>query len=109
MPKLSRRPKTPDEFIKGAEIAAKKTTTKPTEEGVPKKKTYAKRFPWEKQGVRPDIIKGYNIRLPEPYLMKLRYIAKETPDSMQTFIVKVLFPAIDKKIEELTKHLKESK
>jgi len=34
---------------------------------------------------------------------KLRFIAEKTPDSMQGFITKVLFPAIDKKIEELTR------
>ena len=58
-------------------------------------------FPWEAPSVREDVTKLYNLRLPEAYLLKLRYIAKHTPDSMQKFCLNVLLPAIDKKVEEL--------
>lgn len=58
-------------------------------------------YPWEDPRVREDVIKMFNLRLPEPYLLKLKYIAEHTPDSMQTFCQKVLLPAIDKKIEEI--------
>lgn len=60
-------------------------------------------YPWEAAGVRDDVLKLYNLRLPEPYLLKLKYIAEHTPDSMQKFCWQVLQDAIDKKIEELTK------
>ncbi|WAK04597.1 hypothetical protein [Methylobacter sp. YRD-M1] len=60
-------------------------------------------YPWEEAGVRDDVIKVYNLRLPEPYLLKLKYIAEHTPDSMQTFCLNVVEEAIDKKIKELTK------
>ena len=60
-------------------------------------------FPWEEQGVREDVTKVYNLRLPEPYLLKLKYIAEHTPDSMQKFCLDVLQDAIDSKIEALTK------
>ena len=60
-------------------------------------------YPWEEPGVREDVIKVYNLRLPEPYLLKLKYIAENTPDSMHKFCLKVLQNAIDKKIEELLK------
>lgn len=99
MSKLSRKPKSVDEFIEGANGAA----PDPDEGSVPKKREYTKRYPWEHPKVREEIIKGYNLRIPEPYLLKLRFIAEKTPDSMQGFITKVLFQAIDKKIEELTK------
>jgi hypothetical protein len=59
--------------------------------------------PWEEAGVREDVTKVYNLRLPEPYFLKLKYIADNTPASMQTFCLDVLQAAIDKKIEELTK------
>jgi len=107
MSKLSRKPKTVDEFIEAANEAAKDTTSESSERGAPKKRE--KRYPWENPKVREEIIKGYNVRIPEPYLLKLRFISEKTPDSMQGFIAKVLFPAIDKKIEELTKQAKESK
>jgi hypothetical protein len=60
-------------------------------------------YPWEEPGIREDIIKVYNLRLPEQYLLKLKYIAENTPDSMQKFCLNVLQDAIDEKIEDLTK------
>jgi hypothetical protein len=56
--------------------------------------------PWT-QG-RPDVIKPYMLRLPEPYHMKLQYIAAHTPYSMQRFLQEVVYAAIDQKIAELT-------
>lgn len=58
-------------------------------------------YPWEAPGVRADVVKVYNLRLPEPYLLKLKYIAERTPDSMQQFCLSALLPAIDAKIAEL--------
>jgi hypothetical protein len=60
-------------------------------------------LPWEDPRVREDVLKVYNLRLPEPYLLKLKYIAEHTPDSMQKFCLDALLPAIDAKIEALTK------
>ena len=59
-------------------------------------------YPWEAPGVREDVAKVFNLRLPEPDLLKLKYIAEHTPDSMQQFCQRVLRPAIEAKIEELT-------
>jgi hypothetical protein len=58
-------------------------------------------LPWEYLGVREDVTKVYNLRLSEPYLLKLKYIAEHTPDSMQKFCLNVLQNAIDEKIKEL--------
>ena len=58
-------------------------------------------YPWEEPGVREDVIKVYNLRLPEPYLLKLKYISENTPDSMHKFCLNVLQDAIDAKIEDL--------
>jgi hypothetical protein len=60
-------------------------------------------YPWDAPGVRTDVAKVYNLRLPEPYLLKLKYIAEHTPDSMQQFCLSVLLPAIDARIAELTR------
>ena len=57
--------------------------------------------PWEDPQVREDVLKVYNLRLPEPYLLKLKHIAAHTPDSMHQFCITVLLPAIDKKVKEL--------
>jgi len=82
-----------DAFISGAEDRTAKSA--------PVKK--AATYPWEEPGVREDVTKVYNLRLPEPYLLKLKYIAENTPDSMHKFCLNVLQEAIDAKIEELTK------
>ena len=60
-------------------------------------------YPWEELGVREDVTKVFNLRLTEPYFLKLKYIAESTPDSMQKFCLDILLPAIDAKIEELKK------
>ncbi|MEI7996351.1 MAG: hypothetical protein WCH01_15750 [Methylococcaceae bacterium] len=80
-------------FISGAED---KTTKKAIVEGITS-------YPWDEPGVRKDVVKVYNLRLPEAYLLKLKYIADNTPDSMHKFCLNVLQDAIDGKIEELTK------
>ena len=82
-----------DAFISGAEDRTAKSTI--VEKTSP--------YPWEEPGIREDIIKVYNLRLPEQYLLKLKYIAENTPDSMQKFCLNVLQDAINEKIEELTK------
>lgn len=82
-----------DNFLTGAE--EKVEVKKPQSQNVS--------YPWEEAGVRDDVIKVYNLRLPEPYMLKLKYIAEHTPDSMQTFCLNIVEEAIDKKIKELTK------
>ncbi len=59
-------------------------------------------YPWESPKVREDMIKVFNLRLSEPYFLKLRYISEHSPDSMHSFCLKVLLPAIDKEIKERT-------
>ena len=83
-----------DTFLSGGE------EKKRTEKATPKRKP---KYSWESSGVREDVTKVYNLRLSEPYLLKLRYIAEHTPDSMQKFCINVLEKEIDKKIKELTK------
>lgn len=82
-----------DEFISGAEERTAKKAI------IEKAVSYS----WEEPGIREDVTKVYNLRLPEPYLLKLKYIAEHTPDSMQKFCLDVVVKAIDAKIEELTK------
>lgn len=59
-------------------------------------------LPWEEVGVRADVTKVYNLRLSEPYFLKLKYIAKHTPNSMQKFCLKVMQEAIDVEIKRIT-------
>ncbi len=81
-----------DAFLSGAE---EKTAPKKTEQ---KRKSS---YPWEDVGVREDVMKVYNLRLSEPYLLKLKYIADNTPDSMQKFCINVIEKEIDNKIKDI--------
>jgi hypothetical protein len=93
--KLSRKPKpSVDDFIAGAVLP----TPKPFVAAPP-----PPAYPWEDPKVRDDVLKVYNLRLPEPYLLKLKHIAENTPGSMQKFCLDALLPAIDAKIAELAR------
>ena len=78
-----------DDFIGGASVPSAETAA-------------SEPYPWDAPGVRTDVAKVFNLRLPEPYLLKLKYIAEHTPKSMQSFCLDVLLPAIDTKIGKLT-------
>jgi len=82
-----------ESFISGAEERNKPKQTKKSKEN----------YPWEEAGVRDDVKKMFSLRLSEPYLLKLKYIAEHTPDSMQKFCLSVIEKEIDKKIKELKK------
>ena len=87
---LQHRPSSLDAFVTGAgaPVSAPVAASAPP--------------PWPWETARPDVQKTFNLRLPEPHLLMLRYIAEHTPDSMQTFCQKLLLPAIEAKIAELT-------
>lgn len=114
--KLTRKPRTAEEFIEEAEAPLTVSVPKPEPEQPPessqdampesgpepvKKKARRKRYPWNSPKVRDDLMKSFNLRLSEPYFLKLRYISERTQDSMRSFIIKVLKPAIDRKIESI--------
>jgi hypothetical protein len=82
----SRRPRTPEEFIAGAELSespaamtsspAADLASSPPSAG-PRSRSDAAappddgEFPWEAAWVRPEVVKLFNLRLPEPYKLKL--------------------------------------
>ena len=59
-------------------------------------------FPWEDEKVRDDVIKSINLRLPEPYLLKLQYLSEITNKSQQALIRETLLPYIDAQLEKIT-------
>ena len=98
-----------DDFIAGAAqrtaVVEQTATSQPARESKPQaaQGRGVSRHPWEEPKLRDDVLKVYNLRLPEPYLLKLKYIAEHTPGSMHQFCIDALLPAIDKKITELIK------
>ncbi len=58
-------------------------------------------LPWEEDNVREDVIKSINLRLSEPYIVKLQFLSEKTNKSQQRIIREVLCPALDQEIEKL--------
>ena len=58
-------------------------------------------FPWETEHVRDDVIKSINLRLPEPYILKLKYLSEQTNISQQKLIRDILCPVLDQQIEQI--------
>ena len=107
--RMRSRPPTPptvDDFIAGEQNPApepKGEKRKPAQRKVRKAATPRTAYPWRAAEVRSDVLKTYNLRLPEPYMLKLRFIADHTPESMQKFCLSTLIPAIDEEVERITK------
>ena len=62
--------------------------------------------PWEAPGVRPDVTKAFNLRLPEPLKLKLDFIRDQTRISIHEFIMDALTPMVDLEIQRLEKQKK---
>jgi hypothetical protein len=88
-------------FISGAGVQTESAAPIPIIPAILEPVIDSEPYPWEAPGIRADVAKVYNLRLPEPYLLKLKYIADHTPNSMQQFCLKSLLPAIDAQIEAL--------
>ncbi len=59
-------------------------------------------YPWEEPHVREDVKKSLPLRLSEPLYLKLKYIAENTPYSMNSFILERLTEEIEEEVARLT-------
>ena len=101
--KFTRKPKAPaapgvEDFIGGAAVPSDPMASDMAPHGTESFDA----LPWNRPRVRADMLKVYNLRLPEPYLLKLKFIAENTPGSMHRFCLDALLPAIDAEVERLT-------
>ncbi len=58
-------------------------------------------YPWEEPHIREDVKKNLPLRLSEPLYLKLKFIAEQTPYSMNSFILERLTEEIEEEIERL--------
>ena len=79
---------------KETDKAAKKTKLNAIEKVKPS-------MPWEVNPADSDAIKTYLLRLPNSYLLKLKYIREKTGKSMQHVCLDVILPAIDEEITRI--------
>jgi hypothetical protein len=59
-------------------------------------------YPWEDPKIREDVIKSVNLRLSEPYIVRLQWLSERTHKSQQELIREALLPWIDEEIAKLT-------
>ena len=69
-----------DAFLSGAD--EKTDPEKVTQKRKPK-------YSWESPSVREDVNKIFNLRLSEPYLLKLKYIAQDDYDKIKELITSI--------------------
>lgn len=62
-------------------------------------------YPWEAQGVTPEIIKNYMLRLKQPDKLKAEYIVSNSLDykSLQDFFMRAILKQIDKDLKKFGK------
>lgn len=102
----TRRPRLDsDSFIAAAEAPAEPAVVNPPSPTVrPAAKAgegRGERLPWEQPGVRADVTKPFNLRLPEPLKLKLDYIRGHTRISVHEFVMAALVPAVEAELERL--------
>ena len=103
-PRLSSRAPMPigvDDFIEAAEKPEQPSPTPQPEKIEPKDSPEP--LPWEADTVREDVIKSVNLRLSEPYILKLQFLSERTNKSQQRIIREALFPALDQEVEKVLK------
>lgn len=57
--------------------------------------------PWENKNVRTDVQKTFNLRLPEPYYIKLKFLSGNMKESHHKILMDIICPEIDRKIKEI--------
>jgi len=102
----TRRPQLdPDSFIAAAEAPAEPAAARPAErKPAPAPRGGESRrepLPWQQPGVRADVTKPFNLRLPEPLKLKLDYIRERTRISVHEFVMEALTPAVEAELERL--------
>ena len=60
-------------------------------------------YPWEKDGVRDDVMKVFNVRLSESYFLKLKYVSEHIGKSSNNICVSLIKDFLDKEVSRLRK------
>ena len=111
-PQLRRPPRispAAEDFIAGAEERIEsapppeKAPVAQRPKPAPQPKSKAKdKYPWEDPRVREDVTKVYNLRLPEPVHLQLKWLAERSPESMHEIAVKAVEAEVRRRIRKET-------
>ena len=89
------------EFIEAAESPKKSGSLSIEKNKIEEEEDLSFIFPWEEKNIRSDVHKVFNLRLPETYYMKLKYLSEKEKESHHKIIMNIICPEIDKKIKEI--------
>ena len=102
-----------DQFAKGSKdttvrpvSSAPKSSDAPRVAVAPKPEKPAKKaptLPWQAEGVRADVVKSFLLRLPEPLMLKLTWVAERSPKSKHALCLAAVEKALDREIAKLAK------
>src|SRR4051812_20989358 len=54
-----------------------------------------KTLPWEYQNIRKDVQKVFTVKLPEEYILKIKFISEQTNKSQQKIIREIICTNVD--------------
>lgn len=68
----------------------------------PKKAKSKAKLPWEDPGVSPRVLKAFQLRLPEPDFLKLKYVVERSQEkSIHSFLSKIIQKEVKKELNNL--------
>lgn len=79
--------KSAKDFILDAEVKGKTEEVKVRAESV--------QLPWNDQRVRQDVQKVFTVKLPEEYILKIKYISEVTNKSQQKIVREIISSGIE--------------
>jgi hypothetical protein len=85
---------TVDEFILAAEQKKRDSNIE---------KSQNTQYPWEDNNIRQDVQKVFTAKLPEAYLLKIKFISDSTNKSQQRIIREIICKEVDRLIADLAK------
>lgn len=98
----SQLPTRREKFIRGATAkeAPGQQVPSPAED---QKETdhFEEQLPWEEPFVRADVIKSLHLRIDEPLLLKLKWVAAQTGMSQNKIVLSALSAEVESKISSL--------
>lgn len=57
-------------------------------------------FPWNEEHIREDVQKVFTVKLPEEYILKIKFISEQTNKSQQKIIREIICASIDEMLKE---------
>lgn len=59
------------------------------------------RYPWEGEHIRKDVQKVFTAKLPEEYVLKIKYISEQTNKSQQKIVREILCAEVDNLLRQI--------